>query len=311
MTFSIRAGCVLALAAAAAAARAGDAQAVEGEPMLLGLPASTRARAMGDAYVGVPDNDAVFYNPALLAPGSARGASASVERYGSASTLGSLSMAMALPPGGLGVGVQLLDYGAGCPTCLARPGGRETALAERGGTTASQLAALLGFGASVRSGIFAGIAAKYVEQRIGEARDGSAAIDVGLATGLGPFFLGLAAQNLGPAFELAGERARLPRRFGLGAAALPIPFGMFDLSAAVSVAHERGRGIRPGAGVEVGYVPLEGYSFIGRVGARRTTHGVSPLSLGAAISVDRVAVEYAFQPVNGSGDAHRVGLRVR
>jgi hypothetical protein len=64
--------------------------------------------------------------------------------------------------------------------------------------------------------------------------------------------------------------------------------------------------------VELGYTPLEGYTIAGRVGARRVLGGdVSPLSLGAVLARDRIALEYAFQPLDGVGDVHRVGLRLR
>ena len=70
----------------------------------------------------------------------------------------------------------------------------------------------------------------------------------------------------------------------------------------------------PGGGVEVGYSWLEGYSVALRGGARHVPGGgVSPLTLGGALSRDRVTIEYAFQPGDAAapGHVHRAGLRLR
>jgi hypothetical protein len=39
--------------------------------------------------------------------------------------------------------------------------------------------------------------------------------------------------------------------------------------------------------------------------------GVSPLTLGIALSRARLGVEYAFAPMDGPGAVHRVGVRLR
>ena len=57
------------------------AQAAGFGPIVLQLPASTRAIGFGNAYVGVRDPEAVFYNPAQL--GVRPGVAMSAERYGS------------------------------------------------------------------------------------------------------------------------------------------------------------------------------------------------------------------------------------
>jgi hypothetical protein len=102
------------------------------------VPASTRAIGFGNAYVGVREPEAVFYNPAQL--GVRPGVSLSVERYGSASTAGAFASTYTFGPIGFGVGVQLLDFGAasaGYPG--ASPNGEQ--LLVRGPFAASSLVA--------------------------------------------------------------------------------------------------------------------------------------------------------------------------
>ena len=67
----------------------------------------------------------------------------------------------------------------------------------------------------------------------------------------------------------------------------------------------------PAAGVELGYVPMEGYNFMARVGLRRPElPAQQPFSFGATASLDRFSLEYAFEDWDG-GSAHRLALRVR
>src|SRR5690349_24478799 len=85
------------------------AQATGFGPIVLQLPASTRAIGFGDAYVGVREPEAVFYNPAQLGPRSAGGVALSVERYGSVSAAGSFASTCAFGQFGFGIGGQVLD----------------------------------------------------------------------------------------------------------------------------------------------------------------------------------------------------------
>ena len=82
-----------------------------------------------------------------------------------------------------------------------------------------------------------------------------------------------------------------------------------------SVALVRGGDVVPAGGVEVAYVPVEGWTFSGRVGARyvkeRQPAYASPLTFGLGFSLDRVSIDYAFEPFVGPGAAHVLGLRLR
>ncbi|MDQ6831534.1 MAG: hypothetical protein M3081_21950 [Gemmatimonadota bacterium] len=297
-----------ALLAAPHLARAAGAQSDHYSPLVLMLPASARAMALGDAYVAARDNDAaLFYNPAQLA--IARGMSASVARYRSASTLSSLSGSMAFGPGpgGVGFGVQMLDYGAysGRFPALARD------LTSRGPLPASSLAATLGF-ATIYRDIRVGFAGKYVEERLPSARTGVLAFDVGLAKDIGQVNVGVSAQNLGEDLVIGQKHAKLPQRYTFGIGGVGLPIGPFDIAASTSVSVLRDGFVTPAGGVELLYSWLDGYTIAGRLGVRRTEDVVqSPITFGGGITVDRVSFDYAFDNFDGPGGAHRFGLRIR
>lgn len=284
-----------------------SAQADGVAPLVLLLPAGTRAQALGGAGVALTDADAILHNPAQLT--AARGMGISVQRYGGAATLGTLAATTQFMSGGIGMGVQWLDYEIEPGDALPRPDG-EPALLRPGSLAASELVASIGYARTYR-GFRAGIAAKFAEVREVE-RDGTFAVDVGIARSVGRVMLGLTAQNLGPAIELRGEDHALPRRYTIGAAVQGIPLGTwFDLAGSVAYpVYEDGTAL-PGAGVELSYVPIDGVVISGRGGVRLVSReDESALTLGAAFGFDGVYVEYAFQGFEGEGSGHRVGIRV-
>ena len=275
-------------------------------PLLGWLPVSTRALAMGGAAVASADAAAVLHNPALLA--AARGIEVGVQRYGRGATLGALAGAIAYAPGGLGFGIELLDHRAACAACALALPAREGALTARDGLPASGFAATLGFGRTVH-GVQVGASARYVEQRIPNERDGTLAADVGAAYDVGPVTLGLAVHDIGGTLSIAGRDWSLPRRATFGAAFDRLPVGPLDLAAAGDLSLLTSGEIAVGGGAELGYTPLDGYTVAGRVGLRHAPGGhVGPLSLGALARRDRIALEYAWQPLDGGASLHRIGL---
>lgn len=275
-------------------------------PAVLQLPASARALGVGDVFIAGRGSDVVFYNPAMLA--LVPGLSASVQRYGAASTLGSVSSVFSAGPIAAGIGAQLLDYGA------ESAGGTRSTLAARGAVASASTAATLAV-ASQLKGVRLGVATKYVEERIGLSRDGGAAFDVGAGRDFfGRATLGLAAQNLGAPLHVNGAKLDLPMKATLGAAVVSPPLRtFFDLAATAAVTYRREGKWIPAGGVELNYVPLDGWVFTGRAGARRTAgeFGARPLTLGAGLSFDRISLDYAFQSFEGPEPAHRVGVRLR
>src|SRR4029079_13932294 len=83
----------LAVALAFTASDRADAQHDRYAPIVLQVPASTRATGVGGAFVGVRDNESIFSNPALA--GIATGTATSVERY-RASSSGSVATSLSL-----------------------------------------------------------------------------------------------------------------------------------------------------------------------------------------------------------------------
>lgn len=292
------------------------AQAPETGPLILLLPASTRAMALGNAWVAGRDEDVVFYNPAQLI-GARPGFNASIARYGSAGTLGSIASVYAAGPLSmtLGWGVQFVDFKTSpdapypySPAILTMPGAADAFSMEA--TTA---------GAMVYKGFRIGVAGKYASDRVAAATSGGGPVwtrhdaflgDVGLAHNLWTGVAGLAVQNIGRGWMDGAQRINVPLQTSLGWSATK-QAGELDLGFASQVTARRGW-ISPGAGIEVGYGWIEGYSVALRAGARRTeTNGEHPVALGASFNADRLMVEYALQFFDGGRNAHRMTIRWR
>lgn len=277
-------------------------------PIVLQLPASTRAIGFGNAYVAVREPEAVFYNPAQL--GVRPGVAVSAERYRSVATAVSVVSTYTFGPFGFGVGAQVLDYDAaalGYPG--AAPNGEQ--LLAGGPVTASSLVAAASLERAFK-GIRWGLTGKVAEDRAGNARDGVLLADVGAAKEIGPGTVGITVQNLGASPRMLGTAAALPTRATLGFGGAGVPVGPLDLAASAAVSVRRGGRVSPAGGVELGYMPIEGISFAGRVGARLPEKNAeSPLTLGAGFTFDRLSIDYGFEPYQGPGGGHRVGVRIR
>jgi len=279
-------------------------------PLVLLLPGGTRALGVGNAFVAGRGPEVLFYNPGQMS--ILRGTTLSVERFGSASTLGTLSTVGPFGKVHLGAGVQYLDYDASPSLSFFTT---PAALTLRGTANSSSLAATVAVTAQWK-GVRFGVSGKYVEERIGESHAGVAAFDLGAARDVMRGTIGVSVQNLGEDLELQGLVGELPTRATLGAA-LPsiLVSSFFDFTAFASVSRERDGRIVPGGGAELLYQPVQGWTFIGRAGARRVRdvpgRAESPLTLGGSFGLDRLWIDYAFQPYRGPGSAHRVAIRIQ
>lgn len=277
-------------------------------PVVLQLPASTRAIGFGNAYVAVRDPEAVFYNPAQL--GVRPGVTVSTERYRSVATAVAVASTYTFGGYGFGIGVQLLDYDAasiGYPA--AAPNGEQ--LIAGGPVTASSLVAAASLERAFK-GIRWGVTGKVAEDRAGNVRDGVLLADAGAAKEIGPGTVGLTVQNLGASARMLGTAAALPTRATLGFGSAGLPVGPLDLAASAAVSVRRGGRVSPAGGVELGYTPIEGITVAGRVGARLPEKNAeSPMTLGATFTFDRLSFDYGFEPYQGPGGGHRVGIRIR
>ena len=256
---------------------------------LLTLNSSTRAAALGDAYVvSAAESDAIFHHPGLL--DAARGISFSRAWIGSSGAAVSLSGAGDWFRGGVGFGIQALSTKA-----------------------QSEQVASLAY-ARARFGLRIGVVAKVVDQRTGDSRETYAAADVGVARAIGTVLLGLTGRNLGPDPSFDSGDGRLPSTLTLGAATRSRATGPLDVILAARASWVRDGKFGFGGGLEAAYWPVSGRTFFARVGYSETDEsGVQPLTLGGGFSGDRLTIDYSFQAgdTDAGADVHRVGLRWR
>lgn len=300
----------LALVALLLAPAAASAQAEGRLPLLLQLPASTRAMALGDAYAMSSGHaDALFYNPALV--GDASGFGLDVETWSGEATGAAASAATAWYGGAVAVGLQTLQYGGATSGATLLPSGQDV-LFDVGVATTSERVASVGYGRRL-FGVQVGVAAKLLEQRVAGDRDATAAVDLGVATGLGPLTVGLSAANLGPDLELPSGPAPLPTRVTLGVGGYGQEVGPLDVGVSGALTRRDDGELLAGAGVEVGYWPISGRTFVARVGVARVPEGAaSPFTFGIAFWGDDLVVEWAYRDFGTLGEGtHRFGVRWR
>jgi hypothetical protein len=297
-----------AVAPTAAVAQGGRSAAI-----VLELPASTRALALGGAYVAIgADDAALFYNAAQLATLDGRAASLSVQPYIEGSTLGAASAAFQLGPGTLGIGLQVLSYGSideyVCDVATQCERGAPTGRT----VSANDVAALVGYGMSWRL-VRLGVAAKYVRQSLADASGGVPAFDVGAAIDVWRgATVGVSVQNLGPDLETGSTSAPLPRFLRLGASLPWRGIGPFDVLGTFEVAQQREGDFLPLGGAEITWTSSNGLAFSARVGAlaQNATAATSRIAFGGGVRARQFALDYAYQSFDALAvTTHRFGLR--
>ena len=297
----------LAFAIAFASASAVRAQAPAVGPLILLLPGTARATAMGNAMVAVRDESSVFSNPAQI--NTTPGFGGTFARYGHGATSVMIAGATVVNWLTLGWGVEAVDFKARTDAAYPFVPGD---LVQRGSRDAQSLLATVG-GSFLVKKFRVGLGAKYAEDRV----DGVAALaepsilkglllgDVGISHSLLSGTAALAVQNFGDDSRLA-----LPIQTTLGWAR-QMQAQQLDLAFAAQVS-ERNRWIGGGGGVEVGYGWIEGWSASLRAGLHRPeTSAQRPVSLGAGLSADHLGVDYALELFEGNRYAHHFSLRWR
>jgi hypothetical protein len=290
--------------------RGAAAQARGRLPRVLELPASTRAMALGGAYMmNAGHADALFYHPALV--DDASGFGLDLQAWSGEATSATASAAMAWLGGGVAVGLQTLQYGGAVTGSTPLPPGQDV-LFDPAAPVTSERVASVGYARRI-FGFRVGAAAKLVEQRQNGDRDATGAVDVGLARNLGPLVVGLTAANLGPDLSLPGGSTPLPTRITLGAGAYGRQVGPLDMGLAGALTRRDDGELLAGAGLEVGYWPIVGRTFVARIGVQRVPEGdASPLTLGFAYWGDDLVVEWAWRDFGALGEStHRFGIRWR
>ena len=249
------------------------------------------------------DIEAIFSNPAMV--GVAVGTVVGVGRFDAATHLTVASTA-SLGPFNVAIGAQYLDYES---QTIALPYW-SYALQVGGHLPSSSAVGAFALSTTYRGTRF-GAAAKYMDQRFGALQDAMPALDLGLARDVSRYTVGLAVQNIGAGVHMLGSVAQLPLRLSSGVTSYGWTVGPFDVNGSAGASILPDGIVLPAFGLELGYVPMEGYNFVVRAGARRPElRAQRPLSVGGSASLDRFALEYAFEDwVNGA--THRVALRVR
>jgi len=307
---------LLAAATACTLASSAAAQAPDTGPLVLLLPANTRAAAMGNAWVAGRDETSVFYNPAQINPTTGFGGR--VVRYGSNGTLGTLASAVTLNWLTLGWGVQAVQFDARgdetypyVPTDIVRSG-----------TRGAQSLEVVAGGNFLIKKFRAGVGLKYAEDRVDALPNPIAAAplsylapsiqngvvlgDVGVSHSLFSGTAALSVQNIGD-----NSHIEVPIQTTLGWAR-QMQAKQLDLAFAGEVFARRNNWLGAGGGVEAGYGWIEGWSAAVRAGMRRTeTAGQRPIAVGATLNADHLSVDYALEVFVGDRFAHHFSFRWR
>ncbi len=279
-----------------------EAQTPNREPAVVELLPGARALALGMApQLGSDDPDLAFVHPALVQElGGVRGG---YTRFGSTAAAYTLSTASDWFGGGVALSVHALEYGR---PAGSSPGDRSRGLDDLigeadAGRAVGEMAASATYGRTIARIRF-GVSGRLFTQRHGGERISGQAIDLGLATQAGPVRVALSGRNLGNA-DL------LPSEVVLGAGAYGRPLGPLDVGGAVQLRYRDDGQLEYGGGVEFGYWPVRGRTFVARVGLRNIPDGeASPLTFGGSFWGDALVLDYAFQPMDGLDGIHRVGL---
>jgi len=266
---------------------------------LLELAAGARAAGLGGgSQVGVQDPDHLFAHPAFLGSGGFR-VGAWIADGGA--TITSLSAGTSALGGRVGVGVRAAEWNGASPA--EGPGGLDD-LFDDEGVGRTTVAATIGY---VRDapfdllGLEVGATATLLSERADVARDRLVSFDVGVGREIGPLDVALSAKNLGSDVGV-GAGAPLPLRYELAAGGYGSRLGPLDVGVAGRIAVRDDDEVVGGGGLEIGYYPVVGRTFIVRVGGRSVPEGdASPLTLGGTFIADALTVDYAWRDVDGSG----------
>ena len=289
-------------------------------PRIPWASASVRALGLGGAYqLGASRADAVFYHPAVV-NGGARGFGAQLQFWSGDAVQATLAAARSWHGGTVALGVNSLRISDYTVVPLSAhhswsPVGSHVSpvdlgqgeIIRGGGSGASTLSVHLGYARELGP-LDIGVTTKLAEEGLGSARWREPLVDLGVSTELVSVTVAASYQNLGRE-KLNAE----PRRMRVGLGRYGIQAGPLDLGFAGELS-VLGSATIPAGGVEVGYWPVSGRTFVARAGLRRVVAGgASPVTLGFSFWGDEIALEWGFQPVDWAeaGGTHRFGLAWR
>jgi len=209
------------------------------------------------------------------------------------------------------VGLRTLQYAAAGIGVAAAPSGQDH-LFGSGPAPVSERTASLGYAHGIPFELDLGVGVHFVDERVGTSHQNVVLFDVSAAREIGPVVVGVTVHDLGgkPILDTGAK----PSRVVIGAGNYGQPLGILDIGYAATVGFGDDA-VTYGGGLEVGYWPIQGRTFVARVGLQDVPDesDASPVTMGLAFWGDNITVEWAFRPFGGTdeGGTHRVGVRWR
>jgi hypothetical protein len=274
---------------------------------LLEFGVGARAIAMGEAYsAAADDSTALYWNPAALTQIKTLSVTLMHAPALNASYFDAAYYGQRLGErAAFGAGVQYFSAGGIAQT--------DAAGNDAGSLAPYDLAATLGFAykpSGLLDGYSAGLGVKLIRSRIVDTAE-TGAVDAGILT---PAFrdkrlkFALTLTNLGGKlrYDQAAEPLPLAARLG----------GVYQAAERLLVSADLGLPVndRPyiALGTEYRVRGTGAWSFAGRAGFNSQSvgsiDGFTGLSVGVGIGLNACSVDYAFIPLGGAGQAHRLSL---
>ncbi len=288
--------------------------------ILLEVPATARALALGGAYASVVgDEGSVFMNPAGLAPIHRLAAGISQERglFGATYTTGAAAVRMGRLD--LGLGIAYLDLGGDSVVVPDPAFGGDRGMTT-GGLITAYHALAVGSIAYRRGMLSVGANVKFLREHVGTGGAGDwtahgVGADLGIAAALFDIAaLGVVVQNIGGDVRSSdGARTPLPQTVRVGFTLNFIdPLGVSRLMATTDWVRPPGGDAYWALGVEGGVVSRN-VGVVGRAGlaAGRAASDRSGLTYGGGLIFHALRLDYAVQGYDVTGlPSHRIGIRV-
>ncbi len=209
------------------------------------------------------------------------------------------------------MGLRTLQYGAPGSDVAAAPPGQDH-LFDSGSVPVSERSVTLGYAHGIPFDIDVGASVNLIDERVGTSHESVLLFDLSATREIGPVVVGVTVHDLGdkPILDTGAK----PSRVVIGAGNYGWQLGFLDIGYTATVGFEDDD-VTYGGGLELGYWPIQGRTFIARVGFQDVPDGsdASPVTTGFAFWGDNITVEWAFRPFSGAdeGGTHRFGVRWR